>query len=522
MNPYLIYLLCALSVSLFGQNQSAEQNYCKQSKTESMIPIRPGIPGKQPFWNEKATMFKYVPSFKNDNTNWIIPNPKQYRYSAFSFADKQYYTFTATTPYETLTPIWDKLPNGEVYLKVEAVSDDGLDFILAGSRMFYKAALFCPPYPEAKYSYKDAFLKGMQFMYDQKHIKNWYVAGTPDHKEYNLYCYSSLEVGSVINAMLLYNSYFPQNDTSMVIACKAADYLLANAESAETLLEYFPQTYEGNNLAAGSYGKEMIMMQAAVTGKTFLALYDKTKNKKYLNAAINIANTYVKNQLPSGTWYIRIFKETGKPVTDELCIPIGIANFLSELVNQYRQPQYQKAIDAAVNWIWKNPMKTFNWTGQFEDVAAALPYHNLTKYEASWFAQYLLNNKEKDTSYVPLAKELIAFCEDQFVVWEKPGMYDNWKTSSGRWLVPAALEQYMCYVPIDASAVQMINTFYLTYEKTGDAIYREKAFALANSIVNSQKENGMIPTFWVPGFQEFWNNCMVSSLTVLEKMNAAK
>ena len=137
-------------------------------------------------------MFKYVPSFKNDNTNWIIPNPKQYRYSAFSFADKQYYTFTASTPYETLTPIWDKLPNGEVYLKVEAVSDDGLDFILAGSRMFYKAALFCPPYPEAKYSYKDAFQKGMQFMYDQKHIKNWYAAGTPDHKEHNLYCYSSL------------------------------------------------------------------------------------------------------------------------------------------------------------------------------------------------------------------------------------------------------------------------------------------------------------------------------------------
>jgi len=171
---------------------------------------------------------------------------------------------------------------------------------------------------------------------------------------------------------------------------------------------------------------------------------------------------------------------------------------------------------------YENPMKTFNWTGQFEDVAAAKPYHNLSKYEASWFAQYLLNNKEIDTSYIPLAKELIAFCEDQFVVWEKPGIYDNWKTSSGRWLVPSVLEQYMCYVPIDASAVQMINTFYLAYEKTGDAIYREKAFAFTNSIVNSQKENGMIPTFWVPGFQEFWNNCMVSSLTVLEKMSAVK
>ena len=163
-------------------------------------------------------------------------------------------------------------------------------------------------------------------------------------------------------------------------------------------------------------------------------------------------------------------------------------------------------------------MITFNWTGQFEDVAAHKPYQNLSKYEASGFAQYLLINIKKDTTYIQLAKELIAFCEDQFVVWEKPGIYDNWGNSSDRWHTPAVLEQYMCYVPIDASAVQMINTFYLAFEKTQDPIYREKAIALASSLVNSQNENGMIPTFWVPGFEEFWNNCMVSSLTMLEKL----
>ena len=78
----------------------------------------------------------------------------------------------------------------------------------------------------------------------------------------------------------------------------------------------------------------------------------------------------------------------------------------------------------------------------------------------------------------------------------------------------------MCYVPIDASAVQIINTYYLAYEKTNESIYREKAIALANSMVNSQNKNGMIPTFWVPGFEEFWNNCMVSSLTMLERLSS--
>ncbi len=519
MNKILTLFLALISISLYSQDKTGSNVYCEQSRLDALQPIRPGIPGKRPFWNEKAMMFKHAPSFQNENTSWIIPRPKYYRYSAFSFADKKYYTFTGNTPYESLTPIWDQLPNGEVYLKVEAVSRDEKRQVLAGSRLFHKAAVFCPPYPAAKYSYEEAFLKGLRFMYNQRHIKNWYQTGKPDHDDHQLYCYSALEVGSVVNAMLLYHKNYPQNDTSLAIAGNAADYLLAKAEPPGSPLEYFPQVYEGINLAAGKFGKEIIMTEPASTGKTFLALYERTGHEKYFNAALRIAQTYAKTQLPSGTWHIRIHKETGQPASEELCIPIGIANFLNIMVEKYHQGDFLQTIDRAINWIWENPMNTFNWTGQFEDVAAVRPYQNLTKYEASWFAQYLLKNVDKDTTYLAQAKELIRFCEDQFVVWEKPGIYDNWGNASDGWHVPAVLEQYSCYVPIDASAAQMIETFYLAYEKTGDSIYFEKAIALANSIVNVQQEDGKIPTFWAPGFEEFWNNCMVSSLTMLENFS---
>ncbi|MFA5971601.1 MAG: hypothetical protein WC780_04545 [Lentimicrobiaceae bacterium] len=522
MRTILIYLFSIISISVFAQNDSTYINFCEQSKSESLMPIRPGIIGKQPFWNEKAMMFKCAPSFQNDNTSWIIPKPGYYRYTAFSFANKQEYTFKADTPYEALTPIWEELPDGEIYLKVEAISSDEKDSYMAGSRMFYKAASFCPPYPVAKYGYKEALVRGLKFMYDQPHIQNWLKTGKPDHESHKLYCYSALEVGSVVNAMILYNKYFPQNDTSVLIACKAADYLIANAEPQGAPLAFFPKVYEGTDMFAGNYNGEVIMTEPASTAMSFLDLYDKTRQKKYLLAATRIADTYLKTQLPSGTWDIRIYKETGKPASEELCIPINIVNFLSVLTNKYIYSRYQNSINSALGWIWENPMKTFNWTGQFEDVAAHKPYQNLSKYEASWFAQYLLNNSDKDSSYIPLAKELIAFCEDQFVVWETPGIYDNWGNSSERWHTPAVLEQYMCYVPIDASAVQMINTFYLAYEKTHQTIYREKALALANSLVNTQNEDGMIPTFWVPGFTEFWNNCMVSSLTMLSKLNSVQ
>ena len=162
--------LMAISVPSMGQTQSSDEDYCKQSISESLVPIRPGISGEQDFWNAKSTMFKHAPSFNNNNKSWLFSEPRVYRYTAFSFVDKQDYIFMAETPFETLSPIWEKLPDGRVYLKVEGISSNGEDIELAGSRMFYKAPVFCPPYPAAKYSYADALSKGLHFFYNPKKV----------------------------------------------------------------------------------------------------------------------------------------------------------------------------------------------------------------------------------------------------------------------------------------------------------------------------------------------------------------
>ncbi len=527
MKVVFLFLLGFISVSLFGQQKVTNKkvtniDFCKISREASLIPIRPGIPGKRAFWNEKAKMFKYVPSFKN--TRRIEISPTSFVYTAFSFTDKNYYSFTAGTGTELLTPIWDKLPNGNIYLKIEGRTPEGY-VSLVEDRMFYKAATFCPPYPDAKYSYHNALKKGLQFLYNQKFVKNWYYSDKPDHDAMPLYCYSSKVVGSVIDGMLLYHKYFPKNDSSLIIARKAADYLISHAEPANTQLAYFPQTYEGTHLSAEVFGNEILMTEPAWTAITFLDLYEQTKMKKYYNAAINIADTYVNNQLSSGTWYIRIDKGTGKPTSKALCIPNNIINFLSVLIDIYKLTQYQPNVQSAFQWILNNPMKTFDWTGQFEDVGVANQYQNLTHFEPSWVAMRLLDSKDKneEDSSIQKAKELINFCEDQFVVWEKPDLYDDRNSLSNQWHVPATLEQYNCFLPIDGSTDQMIFTFLKAFEKTGDPVYKAKAIALANSIVNCQKEDGKIPTFLYP-FREdnFWPNCMVYSLKMLEKMSTLK
>lgn len=518
---YLLFVI--LTIRVFAQSATEFDALCKQSFEESLIPIHPGIPDSIDFWNKYSKMFKHAPAFNFNNKSWLFAEPRVvYRYTAFSFTDKQEYVFTAKTPYEALTPIWDKIPDGNIYLKVEGISANGKNIDLAGSRMFYKSPVFSPPYSEAKYSYEEALLKGLDYIYNLKYIKQWYNTGQPDHEDYYLYAYPAKIEGWIINGMLMHHRYFPDNDTSLVIAIKAADYLLNTAEPAGTPLAYFPQVYEGEAIAAGKFSKEMIMMQAAVTGTTFLKLFNVTNNHKYFEAAKNIADTYAKNQLENGTWFIRINKETGEPTSDRLCIPIGIVNFISILIDEYQQVQYTKMIEPAINWIMENPVKTYDWTGQFEDYAAAAPYENLTKFEAAWFAQYLMEHKGDDAESIALAKELIAFCEDQFIFWDTTYIYDSWGTLANRWEVPCVTEQYLGYVPVDSSNDHMIFTYLKAYKYLGDPIYKEKAIALASTIVNVQDEDGKIPTFLTPTLPEFWINCMIESLEKLEEMTKIK
>ncbi|MEO8943750.1 MAG: hypothetical protein ABI297_04040, partial [Ginsengibacter sp.] len=63
MKNIFFYLFIFTSANIYAQSQSSDKDFCAESRKESLIPIRPGIPGQQPFWNENAKLFKHVPSF---------------------------------------------------------------------------------------------------------------------------------------------------------------------------------------------------------------------------------------------------------------------------------------------------------------------------------------------------------------------------------------------------------------------------------------------------------------------------
>ena len=540
--------LFLLSVTTFSFGNTCPQkniafNYPvlnAQAMEESAKPIRPGEPGKQPFWNTHSRQFIYAPAF-NFNP---VKGAARYRFAATSKTDNKDYVFVASEPWAALSPIWRELPVGPVVLTVEGLDnqDRKVDLFCQG-RKFYRGAVFKGPYHKAVMDYRESAHQALEYLFKEKYIKRWAEDGQPD-QSYGLYCYPSKVIGAVIRAMNMYSKLSPADaKKALLIAQRAAEYLISISEPAGAPLEYFTPTYSRKdygyspewNQAAEKNKDKLMVAYAAEAATAFLDLYDTTKDDRFLSAAKRIADTYVKLQMPCGTWPAMVEVKTGTPTAKNLCMPtMWIIPFLERLAEQYGMDDYKAAKEKAFGWVMENPMKTFNWEGQFEDQFLSPDYENLTGIDACYHAVYLLKHKEDDPQYVKQAEELIRFAEDQFVVWESimPAEYQSRKTLGyDNYLLPCALEQYYYMDAIGAVAAIIMKAYQKAYEVTGIELYLAKACELANSMTVAQERNGKFapgryPTIWRKEYTSkdfIWVNClamdaeaMISLAKVLE------
>jgi hypothetical protein len=484
-----------------------EVDYYQQALQESLIPIRPGIPGISPFWNKYAIRFINVPAFDFKP----IEGAARYRFTAISESDSMEYVFTAEKPWSLLHPIWKELPAGMVDLTVEGI--DGHDNVIAvsGSRRFYRAAVFGGIYHSPERDYRESAFTGLQWLFSREHYQRWLTESSPD-TNYYLYCYPSKIIGAVVNSMLMYAALNPVDSaTAMKIAINAGHYLVKASEPAGSPLEFFPPTYDGElaeqiNIAGDSereYAKnktievrdQLMMMYPADVSEAYLDLYEQTGIETFFEAAVRIADTYSTIQLENGTWNLTLNIHTGAAIDPNLCIPTNIIHFLERLTEDYGLDKYSASAEKAMAWIIDNPLKDFYWEGQFEDVPPSLAFRNLSKGHVLSLASHYFKEGKNDPEKTETAEELIRFGEDQFVIWEKP--FPDEKEKTDNWITPCALEQYVYYVPIDASAARFIETFLTAYEATGKGIYLAKARSLANSMTIAQDSlTGEYPTYW--------------------------
>ena len=482
-------------------------------------PIRPGYEGRNPYWNKFAIKFMYAPAFDFKE----VKDAVSYRYTVTEDVEENAtsWSFTAEAPYLSLAPIWRDITVGNVSLKVEALDNQGNVLAVAGERKFYRDASFNPQYHEAVRDYRESAMLALICIHNMQPIQNWKNGPVPD-MSYQLNTYAAKIIGSTISSEVLLSKMCPElKEDALKIAENAAHFLIDQSRPEGAALEFFPPTYYGNLITSGidrNKGKTMAM-EALTAATAFLDLYDVTGKQEYFDQAMKITDTYVKIQAEDGSFPIKMDFVTGEPVNAVKAMLHPMLEYLQRLEKQYGIDKYNEMYRKSEAWMKNGALKTFDMTGQFEDarVEGLEPYQNLTNCTAAPYATFLLGKEDLTPEELSDAKDLINFCEDQFVYWESAEK----KYGVQHYHTPHVVEQYRYRVPIDHSACNVANAWLSLYEVTGDEIAFMKAKALIDNITVMQNINtGMIPTYWCNFLEaEDWTNCTLLSIQTLLRMD---
>jgi maltose/maltodextrin transport system substrate-binding protein len=484
-------------------------------KDDTSRPVRPGVPGEVPFWNDYALRFIYAPAFDFPK----VDGGKSYRFTVVA-ADGRTHAFEAGEPSAALSPVWEDVAEGYTTLKVEGVGGDGKVVGVSGERVFYRSPGFGGKAEAPSKPYEQLGREGLTAIFEAPHVQYWLKDGTPDRK-YARYCYPNKVIGGLTRAMTRYSQVAAREadrGAALKIARAAADYLMslrypesaAYANVAPTYALNVDKPAGAGNLTRDRVAGRWLMIPSAIDAALgYLDLYDVTRDAKYLDAAKAVADAFVRTQEPDGTWPLMADWQTGKAVAPNRLIPTWPIFFFDRLDRQYQMGQYRGTRERAWNWIVANPLKTYQWDAQFEDVALRGPYQNLAREQACDVAVMLLSDPKRTAGQVAQAEELIRYSEDQFAIWAPVRDVEGWRKAMPKrykncdiWIVPGIFEQYVCYGPVARSAAILINTYLKAHEVTGNPDYLEKARALANGMLEGQEwmaehhgTGGEIPTW---------------------------
>lgn len=482
--------------------------------------IRPGDPEKGvPFWNNHSPLFIYPPAFDFKT----VEKAENYRFRIYD-AKGRLHSFVAEKPWASLEPVWSKLAYGQGTVICEAMWCSGKSVRgFSGMRVFWKAHPYEGQGPARARSYREAALKGYEYVFAFSPVKKFLESGAPDKRWFG-FGYPSKTYASIISAMARYMKLRPEGrPQAMKLASLCVAQLEKDAFPADSACPGCPRTYtvtDGQYCVRPQLVDKVMLLYPLEVGMAFLDLYGETRDASYLEKAEDIAAFYFKTRRADGTWPLMIEAKNGKPYGANLLVPDTLMLFFRSLAGVTGKDEYRRAEDGCLAWIDEHPMKDWYWEGQFEDVEQRAKYLNLTGNSPRRVAMYLLERFPGDPVRLAQARDLVRFAEDQFVLWEYPYNPADGTLPLGPYAalgvpcrcVPLVCEQYDCYLPVNASAASMFLSWSLLGKATGNALDIAKAKSMADKMTAVQLENGCIPTWWRDkGEIEEWVNCQVDS-----------
>ncbi|MHC4444803.1 MAG: hypothetical protein ACYTBZ_16320 [Planctomycetota bacterium] len=457
---------------------------------------------------------------------------------------------------------WSKVRPGKAGIVIQGFDVEGKRIGMSRMLPFYVAPDFdkskCP---KALRSYKEAAIKCFDALYNFK-----LPASTPAPAE---------GPGSKIHEVLLscagnVNGFHPhsfpalhdwQHVEMLVSLNKIADRELkekiikyAHSVGGHLLMCRLPADYEYGGMVRGCadyngqgaigvrrlrgtvLGEKMKRVvepgKCSYVAEALVQLYELTKDKRYLAAAVRMAELLVRHQGDDGSWPARVDGKTGGVLGDYSTTAIGVASFMDCLHDHVPDKRWLTTRDKALEWVLQNPVKTYAWVVNYDDGVASANRSNLYQGISNWdlcaFVGYVSEHKVIIPRAAELIKDQLEWNDNHFI------FYGSDPLLSFEPYYPCCAEQGNprshpsgCWTPMDFHTANWARALIAVYVAMQEVEYLEKALAAANVLTRYQLDDGRTMTwmcdkttglsvhhFGLPNKHNFWPAAWAMSASV--------
>lgn len=253
---------------------------------------------------------------------------------------------------------------------------------------------------------------------------------------------------------------------------------------------------------------EVQVDHAGDMGLAYYRLYLFTQNKKYLDAAIHVADTLASHartgSAPQSVWPYRVVMDTGK-VTAEYGANWAPSYTLLMSFIDAKLGNIEKYKDACAKvraFVLEYPMKTGYWTDGHSDANVNSNTYK-SNMSASNMTLYMLDDPEFDPAWKQDVPKLIKWTEDNFVFRSAPD------APATHWGANIVGEQDDFLYKMDYQTARYAAENARWYAVSGDEAYKEKAFRALNWVTYASTVTGQCnesPVSKTP-ISNWWSDC---------------
>ena len=244
--------------------------------------------------------------------------------------------------------------------------------------------------------------------------------------------------------------------------------------------------------------------KCAYAAEALLKLHEMLGEPRFYEAALEMAEVLARTQAENGSWPTRVDGKTGEVLGTYGTSVAAVISFFNRLQVHYPDKRWTDCSSRAMEWMIKNPMKTYGWVVNYEDGSAGAaeinPYVGLSNWDLFHFVRHVAANP---TSLPDPAKSLVEQMEwndNQFVFYDTDPLlpFDPWVPSCAEQGNPSSfISPGGCWLPMDFHTANWGRALLAMHRLTREPSWMEKAHATSATLTRYQLADGRTLT-WMP------------------------